>query len=188
MWFMAKTKSITPGLLSSSEALYYTSWTASIGLIHAVAAPSGLCRIVLGKVRKQAFVRLIEERHGIKPLRRETPFRNFKQELKQYFSGSLSAFSSPIELRDGTPFEQRVWQTLMTIPYGQTRSYHWVAQQIGHPRAYRAVGGACGRNPLPILIPCHRVIARSGKLGGYTGGIFFKKRLLTLERALKRPS
>ena len=91
-------------------------------------------------------------------------------------------FTAPLDLSAGTPFQRKVWQLLRTIPRGQTRSYAWVAQKIGKPRAARAVGAACGANLIPILIPCHRVIASDGSLGGYSSGLHRKKRLLKLEQ------
>jgi methylated-DNA-[protein]-cysteine S-methyltransferase len=86
-------------------------------------------------------------------------------------------------LRLGTPFQQKVWKKLTTIPYGKTRSYKWIASAINNRHASRAVGNANGRNPLPIIIPCHRVIRENGELGGYTGGINIKRFLLNLEQA-----
>jgi O-6-methylguanine DNA methyltransferase len=181
MSYTAKTKNILPGLTLSPEKLYYSSWVTPVGVIYAAATLSGLCQITLGEMRERNFIRQIEALHGIRPHRKDAFFLTLKRELKRYFSGDLSAFSSPIAFLQGTPFERKVWRTLKTIPYGETRSYQWVSEQIGLPWAYRAVGGACGRNPLPIIIPCHRVISKSGKIGGYTGGISLKKRLLALE-------
>jgi methylated-DNA-[protein]-cysteine S-methyltransferase len=84
----------------------------------------------------------------------------------------------------GKPFQQKVWRVLQTIPHGQTRSYAWVAKEIGRPTAVRAVGAACGANPVGIIVPCHRVAASDGSLGGYTGGLKWKRRLLKLEGAI----
>lgn len=89
-----------------------------------------------------------------------------------------------IVLKGATPFQKKVWKVLQTIPYGETRTYKWVAQKIGKPRAVRAVGQACGANPLPLIIPCHRVVASGGKLGGFSLGVAMKKRLLKLEGIL----
>lgn len=103
-------------------------------------------------------------------------------QVSDYFAGGRSAFDLPVELR-GTPFQIRVWQELMRIPFGGKRSYGEVAELIGHPTAFRAVGNANGRNNLPLFVPCHRVLASGGKLGGFTGGIGLKKRLLAHEAA-----
>lgn len=102
-------------------------------------------------------------------------------QLRSYFSGNLRRFHLPLAM-SGTPFQQRVWNELLKIPYGETRSYSEVAQKIGAAAAVRAVGAANGSNPIPIVVPCHRVIGSGGKLVGYGGGLPLKRRLLALER------
>lgn len=104
------------------------------------------------------------------------------KQLRRYAAGRGKKFTVPLDLSCGTVFQQRVWRALLKIPYGETRTYAWVARQIGKPRAARAVGAACGANPIGVIVPCHRVIASDGSLGGYTGGLAIKKRLLRLER------
>ncbi len=104
------------------------------------------------------------------------------QQLQRYALGEPIKFRVRFDLAGATPFQQRVWRVLQTIPYGETRSYGWVARRIGQPRAARAVGAACRANPMPIIIPCHRVVARDGSLGGFSGGLRWKKRLLALEQ------
>jgi methylated-DNA-[protein]-cysteine S-methyltransferase len=106
--------------------------------------------------------------------------REAVRQLAAYFQGELREFDLPLDFQ-GTDFQKRVWRQLETIPYGQTRSYTEIAEAVGSPRAVRAVGAANGANPIPIVIPCHRVIGRSGKLVGYGGGLPLKKRLLELE-------
>ena len=108
------------------------------------------------------------------------PVKLVKQ-LQAYAAGQPVRFTIPLDFRAGTSFQQAVWRMLQTIPRGQTRSYAWVAQQIGKPKAVRAVGGACGANPVPIVVPCHRVVASDGSLGGFSGGLTLKRRLLALE-------
>jgi methylated-DNA-[protein]-cysteine S-methyltransferase len=103
------------------------------------------------------------------------------QQLEQYFSGKLTRFSLRIA-PEGTPFQQEVWKALREIPYGQTVSYGDIAKRIGQPKASRAVGAANGRNPLSIVVPCHRVIGGTGDLVGYGGGLEIKKALLVLEK------
>ena len=106
--------------------------------------------------------------------------------LNRYFQGEPVAFDHlPLQLT-GTPFQQSVWRSLASIPYGETRAYQWLAQQAAHPKAARAVGGALGRNPLPIILPCHRVITSAGGLGGFMSGrgadaLALKAGLLSLE-------
>ena len=105
-------------------------------------------------------------------------------ELKAYFRGELQDFQVPLDYHDqGTPFQREVWDSLRTIPYGETRSYVELARSIHRPTAARAIGQANGKNPLPVVIPCHRVIAADGSLGGFTGGISIKKVLLGIEGA-----
>lgn len=113
----------------------------------------------------------------------ETPaLKKLRAELERYFEGRLTEFTIPIEA-PGTPFEEKVWGELLKIPYGETRSYEDLAKAVGSPGAVRAVGSANGRNRLTIVIPCHRVVNKSGALGGYGGGLWRKQALLQLERA-----
>lgn len=107
--------------------------------------------------------------------------KSFKKELAEYFGGRLRDFSQEIAFAQGTEFERAVWLALKKIPYGQTRSYKWLAEQVGKPSASRAVGQALAKNPIPIVLPCHRIIEADGRIGGYTPGIDIKRRLLALE-------
>lgn len=106
----------------------------------------------------------------------------FCAELNNYFAGKLACFSTPANFKRGTEFQKKVWNELIRIPLGQTRSYAQIADAIGHHRAFRAVGSANATNPVPILVPCHRVINSSGSLGGYSSGVSIKKGLLNLEQ------
>lgn len=103
-------------------------------------------------------------------------------QLDEYFQGKRTTFSLPFKLT-GTPFQLAIWKELQNIPYGQTTSYKEIAQKINKPKAYRAVGMANNKNPLPIIIPCHRVIGSNGKLIGYAGGLKLKNYLLELEKS-----
>ncbi|WP_419519063.1 methylated-DNA--[protein]-cysteine S-methyltransferase [Megamonas funiformis] len=103
-------------------------------------------------------------------------------QLDEYFQGKRTTFSLPFKLT-GTPFQLAVWKELQNIPYGQTTSYKEISQKINKPKAYRAVGVANNKNPLPIIIPCHRVIGSNGKLIGYAGGLKLKNYLLELEKS-----
>ena len=103
-----------------------------------------------------------------------------QQQLREYFAGTRQQFELPLDFA-GTDFQKQVWQALLTIPFGQTRSYGEIAQQIGRPAAVRAVGAANGRNPVSIIAPCHRVIGASGALTGFAGGLEAKQTLLALE-------
>ena len=104
-----------------------------------------------------------------------------KEQLDMYFVGKLEKFTIPLAFVKGTDFQRSVWQALQSIPYGETRSYQDIAIQIGNPKAVRAVGGANNKNPIGIVVPCHRVIGKSGKLVGYASGLDKKEMLLKLE-------
>ena len=153
-----------------------TEWTSGIlvdGLeARLVASDNGILRIHPGG--------------GAPPEGRHSPgnpvLLEAARQLRAYFAGELREFRLPLDLR-GTEFQLRVWRQLLTIPYGETRSYGEIACAIGAPRAVRAVGAANGANPIAIVVPCHRVIGSGGKLVGYGGGLPLKKRLLDLERA-----
>ncbi|WP_458372624.1 methylated-DNA--[protein]-cysteine S-methyltransferase [Pseudomonas veronii] len=103
-----------------------------------------------------------------------------ERQLQEYFAGARHRFELELDFT-GTDFQKQVWQTLLTIPFGETRSYSQIAQQIGNPKAVRAVGAANGRNPISIIAPCHRVIGASGGLTGFAGGLAAKQYLLALE-------
>ena len=103
-----------------------------------------------------------------------------KKQLEQYFAGNRTTFDIPLDL-EGTDFQQQAWRALCRIPYGKTISYGQQAKNIKKPKAFRAVGSANGKNPIPIIVPCHRVVAGDGSLGGYSLGLKMKKQLLALE-------
>ncbi len=112
--------------------------------------------------------------------RARTPFREVIVQLEAYFAGELRGFDLTLA-PEGTPFQREVWSALLTIPYGETVSYGELARRLGRSKASRAVGAANGRNPIPIIIPCHRVIGADGSLTGFGGGLAIKRRLLELE-------
>jgi methylated-DNA-[protein]-cysteine S-methyltransferase len=113
--------------------------------------------------------------------------RQAADQLGAYFAGTLRRFDLPLDLR-GTSFQKRVWSELLRIPFGETRSYGELARVVGNPNASRAVGAANGRNPVAIVVPCHRVIGSDGGLVGFGGGLHYKRRLLDLEREAVTPS
>ncbi len=132
-------------------------------------------------------LRMIDFRTGRTPeqprrewVRDPAPFRRVMTLLERYFAGQRPVFDVPMVM-SGTPFQLSVWSQLKGIPYGETRSYGDIARRIKKPKAARAVGGAVGRNPIPILIPCHRVIGSSGSLTGFGGGLDAKRILLAIE-------
>jgi methylated-DNA-[protein]-cysteine S-methyltransferase len=104
--------------------------------------------------------------------------------VTRYLAGKQRTLDFPIDLSGGTPFQRRVWQTALRIPYGRARPYHWIASKVGGKQYSRAVGHALGANPIPLIIPCHRVVAHDASLGGYSGGLAVKRKLLDLEGTL----
>jgi methylated-DNA-[protein]-cysteine S-methyltransferase len=115
------------------------------------------------------------------PLRKTSGSSLAKKELTEYFEEGRRNFSCRTDFTEGTDFEKAVWNALKEVPYGETRTYKWMAEQIGKPNASRAVGQALGKNPLAIVFPCHRIIESDGSLGGYTSGTEIKRRLLEIE-------
>jgi methylated-DNA-[protein]-cysteine S-methyltransferase len=109
-------------------------------------------------------------------------FKDLIKRLQNYFTGRQGDFPDKLDLSEATEFQRMVWKATRQIPYGETKTYAQIAQQIGKPRAARAVGQALGKNRLPIIIPCHRVLKSDGSLGGFTGGLAMKKRLLAFEK------
>ncbi len=143
------------------------------------ATHEGICRISFGN--EESFLKEIRSIYkGSLILRDDKKLEPALSEIRNYFSGRLTEFTSRLDL-SGTDFQKKVWKALIKIPFGMTASYKEVADMIGSPHAVRAVGSACGRNPIPIIIPCHRVISADGSLGGYSGGLHIKRALLKLE-------
>ena len=107
-----------------------------------------------------------------------------RRQLLDYLTGRRNSFDMPLDLTGGTSFQRQVWRTLQRVPYGKLRSYQWIAARVGGPQYARAVGNAVGANPLPIVIPCHRIVAHDASLGGFSGGLSMKRKLLGLEGTL----
>ncbi len=131
---------------------------------------------------EKVFLKRLGERFPGKIIRDDQKNKEVLSQLKRYLKGELKRFNCSSDIK-GTPFERKVWLALAKIPYGKTRSYQDIAQAIGHPKAFRAVGNANGRNSLPLIVPCHRVIHSGGGLGGYGHGLEVKKQLLDFEKA-----
>ncbi|HPF14300.1 MAG: methylated-DNA--[protein]-cysteine S-methyltransferase [Planctomycetes bacterium] len=152
------------------------------GPIHVLESERGLACMTLGEARSQATLDRWRRRHEPEAsLRTRKADGPVADQLGEYFAGERTQFSLALDLR-GTPFQVKVWQGLVRIPYGSVQTYGELARGIGSPSSFRAVGGANGANPLPIVIPCHRVVARTG-LGGFSGPMAWKQSLLTLEGA-----
>lgn len=149
-----------------------------------VESPVGTL-ILAGAAGRLQHLRMVDQTHEPDRadwVRDHSAFDDAVDQLEEYFRGERQEFDLQLDLV-GTAFQRRVWEALQTIPYGETRSYGEIARQIGSPAAFRAVGLANGRNPIGIIVPCHRVIGSNGSLTGYGGGIDRKKALLGLEKS-----
>ena len=151
----------------------HTVVESPLGPLTLVRAPDGLCGLYMDAQRHRPG----SDRFGA---RVETGFDDVTTQLAEYFAGERTAFTVPLAPR-GTEFQQRVWAALRTIPYGETWTYLQLAEQLGNPAAIRAVAAANGRNPIGIIVPCHRVVGSDGSLTGYAGGLERKRFLLDLE-------
>jgi len=171
------------------ETLYCTYFSSPIGPLFLAASDKGLVALEFdARLPGQQSVRpnprnLREEEKKVAFDESPDVLRPYQEQLEEYFSGRRREFTFPLDLR-GTDFQLACWRVLSAIPYGETRTYADIARAIGKPHAFRAVGMANNRNPIAIVVPCHRVIASDGTLCGYGGGLDIKRHLLELEGAL----
>lgn len=161
-------------------AAHYTIFRIPLGWVAVAYSPRGLLAVTLPRKSRDAALRALQ-RNVKGPLTPKQGYTPLVKDLTRYLRGEAVAFHYPLDLRKATPFQRRVWEALRKIPRGATKSYQEVAAVVGMPLAARAVGQAVGANPFAIIVPCHRVIASNGSLGGYAGGLSWKRRLLTLE-------
>lgn len=165
---------------------HYSEYEAPIGLTIIVGCKAGICKFSLPNTVPGTISTWIDQYYDSYEEKRTKIMDNAIEELNQYFKRERKRFSVPIQLH-GTAFQKKVWRTLQKIPYGETTTYGDIAHQIKKPKAVRAVGGAIGKNPVPIIVPCHRVIGAQGELVGYGGGLPLKQKLLRLEKTLPTP-
>ncbi|MBI3231409.1 MAG: methylated-DNA--[protein]-cysteine S-methyltransferase [Burkholderiales bacterium] len=161
--------------------IYYLNHHSALGEIKIASSEKGLCSV---RFPDHAHWQT-EREQGWQERRDHAILQRAVQQLDEYLAGQRQHFELPLDA-GGTPFQQRVWQALLSIPYGQTSNYGALAQQIGQPKAARPLGAANGRNPLSIIVPCHRVIGSNGDLVGYAGGLERKRFLLALENRQAR--
>ena len=163
----------------------YTLLDTELGRIGLVGSTDGLRRIVLPQPSPETVLRLIMD--GMPgAIADPSPFGDLPQRLRRYLRGEPIAFDERLDLTHATPFRRAVWEATCSIPYGETKNYGWIAEQIGKPKASRAVGQALARNPVPIVVPCHRVVGKDGSPRGAGRGLEMRKRLLEIEASLKR--
>ena len=174
------------GLAAEAEGLLdvaYTTVDSPVGTLLLAATPKGLVRVAYDVEDHDRVLETLSQRLSPRVLRAPKRLDAAARELDEYFSGQRRVFDLPLDLSLSRGFRQRVQRHLPEIGYGQTRTYGQVAELVGNPKAVRAVGTACATNPLPVVVPCHRVLRADGTNGGYVGGPVAKQALLTLEAA-----
>lgn len=162
----------------------YTVFDTEFGWMAIVASEQGLCRLTLPQPAADKALVLISDLLP-KSSADTASFRDLIFRIGRYFEGEKVEFPDELDLRSSTGFQRDVWRLTSAIPCGETRTYMWIAEELGRPGSVRAVGQALARNPLPIIIPCHRVVGSNGAIGGFSGGLEMKKRLLALESSAK---
>lgn len=166
----------------------YTSADSPFGPLLLASTKRGLVRVGLPNQNPDELLVDLAERVSPRVLEAPAELDEARRELDLYFAGKLDHFDLPLDWRLSSGFRQRVLRAIDRIPYGQTRSYTEMARKAGNERAVRAAGTACGSNPIPLVVPCHRVLRTSGALGGYGGGLPMKQALLELEGVLDEKS
>ncbi|MBU9720857.1 MULTISPECIES: methylated-DNA--[protein]-cysteine S-methyltransferase [Bacillaceae] len=176
--------------MSQRPFIYYDEMDSPIGMLTVGKTKKGICFIEFGSMKdtiscietwlKKKFMNVSLERN-------EEELKQAFEQLNEYFRGQRTNFDLPLDLI-GTRFQTLVWNKVREIPYGVTKSYKQIALEIGAPKAVRAIGGANNRNPIPVIIPCHRVIGSNGSMVGYGGGLDKKEQLLRLEGAIEKIS
>jgi methylated-DNA-[protein]-cysteine S-methyltransferase len=155
------------------------------GWMGVAESSKGIRAIVLPKRSKRAVEsHLTKQGNGPWQQGNSPRLESVRGQLLDYLAGRRDAFDVPLDFSQGTSFQRQVWRTLQRVPYGKLRSYRWIAARVGGPHYARAVGNAVGANPLPIVIPCHRIVAHNASLGGFSGGLSVKRKLLSLEGTL----
>ncbi|MEK7235325.1 MAG: methylated-DNA--[protein]-cysteine S-methyltransferase [Nitrospirota bacterium] len=145
----------------------------------------GIDAVVLPQASRQALLsELSADSAELLDGQASSRLREAQAQLTNYLDGTRQSFDLPLDLSGGTSFQQKVWRTLLSISYGRLRSYQWVAVRVGGSQYARAVGNAVGANPIPIVIPCHRIVAQDASIGGFSCGLPMKRKLLTLEGTL----
>ncbi len=163
----------------------YTTTDSPFGPLLLARTPRGLVRVGLPNQDTEELLEELSARVSPRVLEAPAGLEQVRRELDRYFEGELDRFELPLDWSLSAGFRQRVLRAIDRIPYGQTRSYAEMASEAGNERAVRAAGSACGSNPIPVVVPCHRVLRTGGALGGYGGGLAMKRGLLELEGVLE---
>lgn len=179
-----RVRSNDPPLAKLVQKVFCTSFDSRIGRIYVASTENGVCKMSVPKETRKDFFQWLKEHFDIDAVTdNRARNREVIDQLSRYFNGKLAKFNVPVDLM-GTPFQIRVWRELCRISYGTTITYKNLARRVLAPRAFQAVGRANGANPVPIIIPCHRVLGSNGALVGYSCGIKTKEFLLRLEGAI----
>jgi len=164
----------------------YTCFKSAFGWVSVAGSDRGIARVTFGAATEGTAIDWLfdgtETSRNAARSALDSELSSAADLLRRYFNGEPVDFALDVNLEVGTAFQKNTWQVAARIPYGEIRSYGWIAEEIGKPKAARAVGRAMGANLLPIIVPCHRVLRSNGGLGGYSGGLQWKERLLALER------
>lgn len=164
----------------STSPIHFISGTSSLGTLLLASSAQGLCALLLGDDLTTLERDLAQRFPGQPTPQRDEGLMPALEQLLSYLDNPLAEFDLPLDLA-GSVFQRRVWDALRQIPFGKTASYQQIAQQLGQPKAFRAVANACGANPLAVIVPCHRVLRQDGSLGGYRWGLERKRQLLERE-------
>ncbi len=182
---IGKRKSKMAGRPRAGRATSFAAFKTSLGWIGVALTPRGIMRLSYPAEHMARALDAVAWAGGGQPALEDPRVARLAQELEDFFQGKPVQFSVPPDFSAGTPFQRRVWATLLQIPRGETRTYQWIARRLRRPKAARAVGAAVGANPIPLVVPCHRVVGSDGSLCGFAGGIALKRRLLALEGAFR---
>lgn len=167
------------------KEIYVTIFPWTLTNLQLAATDKGVCCINFSKSSNlDSFIQKIENKYSTPVKENDAAFSGISEKLLRYFAGQNVSFEGDVDLLQGTEFQKTVWEQVSLIKYGQYKTYKQIANALNNPKAIRAVGTANGANPVPILIPCHRVISSDGGLGGYAGGLDVKDALLRLEGAV----
>jgi methylated-DNA-[protein]-cysteine S-methyltransferase len=169
----------------SKMIVRFAAFKTSVGWMGVALTPRGILRLSYPAQHMAKALDAVAWAGAGEPAAEDPRVAALAQELDVFFEGKPVEFSVPPDLSAGTPFQRRVWAALLKIPRGETRTYQWIARRLKRPTAVRAVGAAVGANPIPFVVPCHRVIGTDGSLCGFAGGLALKRRLLAMEDAFR---
>ena len=169
------------------DEILYIVFTSPFGKTGLASKQGKLIHVSPYIKNSTSYYQTLRSKYDMPITERSDLFNDLIRQFQLYFNGMLETFTCQLDLSQGTIFQQDVWNAIRRIPYGETRSYKWLADSIGVSKAYRATGNATGKNPFSIIIPCHRVIRINGNIGGYSNGISIKKYLLKLEKSNHGP-